>query len=246
MHNASVEILLEQRHIYKLCLAPTDAPMLDTDFTYVPGVHLVVKSPSSPPSLPGLSSTSQLTSAGQLSSEHLSSRVDHSMLLVVVPPCAALLALLTVQALQTDPHLAGIPDLLAAVPLFLFGWVRQKHKHHVTVLVKVAVAALYGSLHFCLVLLFIIDLWQESAQETQEHELSSMLYCNADSLKYTALALFAGPSLVTLVICIFIVARSLLHPDPMLHPEVVREQARAVSVALMLATLDEGMLALLP
>jgi hypothetical protein len=240
VHNASVSILLEQRHIYKLCLSPSDSLSLDSDFTYVPGVHLVVESPSSPPVL---TSTSQLTEASHLSVEDIPSRVDHSMVLFVVPPCAAILALLTVHALQTDPHLAGIPDLLAALPLFLFAWVPQKHKRHLTVLVKVSVAALYGSLHFCLVLLFVIDLWQE---ETQENELSSMLYCNADSLKHTALALFAGPSLVTLVVCIVIVARSLLRPNPMLHPEVVREQARAVSVALMLATLDEGMLALLP
>lgn len=117
---------------------------------------------------------------------------------------------------------------------------------------KVAAAALHGSVLFCLAITFVIDLWEESAAHLQQdadparQARSSTTYCDADRLKHAALTLVVAPSLFTLSIGAAIVTSSLRHPNPLLQPVVVRQHARALSTALILAAMDEGMLALLP
>ena len=245
-NNASLEVVLEERHVYKLCLASTSSPVLDSDFAYVAGAELVVQAapPAASPLPPLLGSAGGLPLG--LSVQPPPSHSDReTTILLIVPPCVALVAVLVVQSLRTEPHFAGLPDLLATIPLFLFGWIRPRKQREFALICKVVIAALYSSLHFCLVLLFVIDLWSESADETRAHEHAT-LYCDASQLKSIALALLVVPSLVTLGIGIVLVVRSLQYANPLLKPEVVRQQARPLSVTLMLAALDEGMLALLP
>ena len=47
---------------------------------------------------------------------------------------------------------------VAAIALFLFGWIWPNEQRRLAINLKVATAAAYGSVHFCLILPFIIDL----------------------------------------------------------------------------------------
>ena len=153
-------------------------------------------------------------------------------------PLTAVVAIAVCLTIGNDPHFAGIPDLIAQLPMacmFLCGIHQRVRRRHALTLVKVGLVALIDSMHYWHVALLVYEIWHS-------HNPDINTAWGAISISLLVL-----PTTLTLVICFVLVLTAISSKsDQLIDAALVRAHPRSVAVTILLSALHIELISMIP